>query len=335
MGRSDVGNRTIHRANLGQVTNRALKLGWFLCLIWCPASASAAEGLSLTWSAPEGCPTSDKVVEDVDRLLGEHSRERPLLEVAATVTRDDGGWSVRVERANPDGVPAVRVIHGANCSAIGKATALLLAMMIEPSAVIGDLPSPGPQPQPGPPQQPSQVPPAPQNSAPGLRWSLGAGASLDIGSLPHVAAGLRVAGSLKAGRQAVELGFEGYPKSTGSLETLPGAGGVFSLYLASFTTCRQLLAGPFQLEPCLAAEVGVLHARGFGVSGPGAGTAPWVAGRVGVRASWPLFVGLRLVVQADMVIPVLRPTFALTSVGDVHRPAPIVGRGFLGVERRF
>lgn len=111
-----------------------------LVLLAAPALAAgparADERFALKWKAPEGCPDTGAVEAEVVRLLG-GSRARPArtIDVSAAVSRDDrGSWRVRLETPG-DGGPRVRQLTGASCKALADATALILALMIDPDAV--------------------------------------------------------------------------------------------------------------------------------------------------------------------------------------------------------
>jgi hypothetical protein len=99
------------------------------------AAEREGERVTLRWKAPAECPGESDVKAEVDRLLGA-SRARPAkpIEVTAAVSRDEQGtWHVRLETPG-DGATRVREIHGASCHAIANASALILAMMIDPEA---------------------------------------------------------------------------------------------------------------------------------------------------------------------------------------------------------
>ena len=119
------------------------------------------------------------------------------------------------------------------------------------------------------------------------------------------------------------------------MSALAGAGGRVDLIVGTLGTCRLVTRGSVEVAPCMAVEVGRLHAVGFGVTDPGAGAALWGAWRGGLHVGWPTTGRLGVSGRAEVVVPFVRPRFVLENVGAVHRPAPVGGRLLAGVEYRF
>lgn len=351
-----------------------------LALVAATAPSRAQERIALRWDAPAGCPGGGAVRAEVDRLLGA-SRARPSrpIDVSAQVSRDERGtWHVRLETPG-DGAPRVREIHGASCAALADATALILALMIDPDAVAqapASAPAPpatsppaepspppsspvpealptAPVPPPStpvppptapppiatarPPARPAQPPPVapPPAASRGVSFHLGAWLGADAGSLPGVSFGFGATAALLVGAQRIELGIAARPASKASLPGRPTAGGAVDLLAGWAGTCRSLLRSPLALGPCVALEVGRLHAAGFGVSEPGQAERPWVAASAGALLVWAPYGRLGLTLRADLVVPLTRPTFVIEDLGPVHRPGDVAGRASLGLEYAF
>jgi hypothetical protein len=315
-----------------------------------PARAQPAPRVALRWVAPEGCPPADRVTSEVDRLLGDQGARLPApLEVAASVTEAGGSFRVRLETPGASG-PRVRELKAASCAALADATALIIAMMIDPAAVTAPpLPpspplAPAPAPAPAPLLLPVPVPapsprPAPPQSPPlrrsfhVLAWTL-----LDTGTLPGVAFAVGGAAALTLGPVRLELGAGVWPDRAATLAQRPTAGGNVSLVAGSAGLCYGLLRpGPFDLAPCAAFELGRLHAAGFGVSSPGEGSALWTAVKAGGLFAWAPVQRFAVLVRLDAAVPTARPSFVLEGVasGAVYRPGPVAGRASLGAEIRF
>jgi hypothetical protein len=339
-GRPDSG--TVGRGR--ELRRAAVAAGLALALAPAPA---AGERLALRWTAPAGCPSATEVQAEVARLLGDRTGRtgRDLAVTAEVAEARPGEWSVRLAEGAHE-----RVVRGASCPAVAAAAAVILALMIDPTAEVEPAPAlppaswpvapaSAPAPPPHPPAAPSPpviLPaPAPPATAWPRSWSAGAWASVDAGSLPGAAAGFGVGGALGLGRQQLTAAFEAWPSDAGSTAEKTAAGGRFDLLVGVLGTCRTLLTGRLELAPCVAVELGRLHARGYGVAAPGEGSSVWVAGRGGVRAGWRLTTRLNVVLRADAVVPFERPSFVLVNVGPVHRPAAVAGRAGLGLEARF
>ncbi len=191
----------------------------------------------------------------------------------------------------------VREIHGATCSAIADATALILALMIDPAAAAA---APPPEVKGSPagasrspagasrsPPGASRSPPEPTGSPTPTSFRVTALAGLDTASLPGLAATLGLHGSFVHGAQRFEIGLAYHPSVKGTVAARPGTGGEVDLLAGSAATCRHFTAGLIEAGPCLGFEVGRLHASGFGVSDPGEGSTLWAAALAGGKGTIP------------------------------------------------
>lgn len=354
--------------------------------------APGETGISLDWRAPADCPGEAQIMANVERLLGSRAaRPAEPIEVVATVSRDAGGFRVRIETKRAEA--QVRELRGASCAAIANATALILAMMIDPSvasAAAAKAPPPDP-PAPAPPEQApaapaalpapaeAQVPRAPAGSlepsapapvspsgapappprastpppaststpartaappppqdarapaaAPRLSFGLMAWSGIDVGTLPGPTAGFGVTGLSRYGAQQFELGAGLWLDRAATVPERPSAGGEIGLVAMAAGTCRSLLRGPVEIAPCLAIELGVMHARGFGVTSTQHASVFWAALRGGGAVTFRPTQALGLLVRIEGIAPITSPRFLLGGVGEVHTPTPGV-RGALGV----
>ncbi len=329
------------------------------------AAAGASPSVALQWNAPAECPGAAQVIAEVDRVLGPTaSRPAKPIEAVASVLRDDQGiWRVHLETSG-EGPTRVRELKGASCAAIADATALILALMIDPTA---SPPAPVPVPVPvlvpvpvpvlaAPTASASPAPPprAPEGAgrqgqgqsapprgslaiAPPLRPELRlfAWAGAEAGSLPVVAPAFGGTVELVLGPQRIELGAAYRPRQDGTIPGRSSAGGHVDLFTGSLGTCRALLARPVEIAPCVALEIGRLHAKGFGVLDPREGSALWTAFTAGGAFAWSPVAHLALGVRLDAAVPFVRPQFVLVDVGPVHKPSSVAGRASAGVEVRF
>lgn len=366
------------------------------------AAGAAGERVTLRWSAPAGCPDANAVKDEVERLLGA-SRTQPAkpIEVSAAVARDERGrWRVRLETAG-DGGPRVRELRGASCKAVADASALILALMIDPEAVAtapasaSTTPSPAATPTslagapaPVPTTPSSSAPAGPVADAPAATTAASATSSLaaaapppassttsapslgasaappsralvppplaprpratsavsflamawagaDAGTLPGVSASLGLTGVLMTGAQRFELGLAVRPATRATFANRPTAGGDVDLVAGTAGTCRYLLGPPVALGPCVAVEVGRMHARGFGVRASSEGAEPWVAATAGGILMWSPVARLGVVVHLDAAVPLVRHAFVIEGIGTAHEPAIVAGRAAAGLEFAF
>ncbi|MFO0762547.1 MAG: hypothetical protein U0359_39270 [Byssovorax sp.] len=321
------------------------------------AAAGDPARVALTWKAPEGCPAAAEVSAEVDRLLGpKGARPAAPIQAEASVVADDrGGYRVHLETRS-SGPTRVREIKGSSCKALADATALILAMMIDPSAALASAPpsasaSAPPPPAPPPsasasappapppsasastPPPPPSAPPAPpprpipsiEPRAPRAPLTLGFSgqAVIDAGSLPGVSPGLSLGAAVGYRFLRGEIGALFLPARDQTAATKASAGATVDLLAGTLTGCFWPTVWKLQLGPCAGLELGRIRARAFGVTSPGEGTALWSAFRAGGGLAWspiaPLFLGLRL----EMAVPLQRPGFVIGNVGTVYRPSPV------------
>ncbi|HEY4122410.1 MAG TPA: hypothetical protein VGM56_31305, partial [Byssovorax sp.] len=243
------------------------------------------------------------------------------------------------------------------------AAALVIALVIDPTVVPKEKPAESAPPAAPPPAAvapaapptvaptPEPPPPRPAIARPRVaevrRPLLGsvridALLAADVGSLPGAGAGLSVEAALALRWLRLEVGFVDLPSRT-ALVSDGSAGGTVALWAATASACAAIPASRFELGPCLGAEVGRIHASGFGVTDPSAGASLWSGAKAGALASWFPFTASRaastlgFTLRLDALAPFTRPTFVLENVGSgaVHQPSAVIGRLGVGVEARL
>ena len=195
----------VHEAPLRR-SMRTRALSWsglpLLVATWLVAldvRADAVAPLELTWSAPADCPSRAEVESSIARLLaGSRSAETLGADVRVTVDRR-GLYHARL-RTHLHDADGERSLTAGTCPLVASATALVLALTIDPTLAV-DPQEPEPSPPPPAPPPPSTPPPpeprdvsaAPAPAAPRagstLTFAPGAAALIDVGSLPSAAIG--------------------------------------------------------------------------------------------------------------------------------------------------
>ena len=185
----------------------------------------------------------------------------------------------------------------------------------------------------------SAVAPTPPRKGQG---AVSASLSADAGAMPSYAAGVRGAVGLLFAWGRLELGWTQWlaqnatvDPRTASVGAPAGAGARFTFFSGSAGACVMALPGRLELDVCGAAEVGRMHASGYGVLSPKDATLLWLAARVGGTADLSLTDELGLRLDLEAVVPFNRPAWTLENIGVVDRPGPIDGRAALGGELRF
>ncbi|MEZ4451403.1 MAG: hypothetical protein R3B09_18125 [Nannocystaceae bacterium] len=90
----------------------------------------------LEWSAPSTCPDAAAVRAAIRRILRDTPRERLAgrsVRASAELRREPRRFALAL-RLEVDGVVSERAMQGATCAVLGDATALLIAMTIDPLA---------------------------------------------------------------------------------------------------------------------------------------------------------------------------------------------------------
>ncbi len=254
-----------------------------------------------------------------------------------------------------------RSIEAGTCSGLANATALIVAIMVDPdragaaaSAPAASTAAPAPAPPPPPAVQPQTPAPAPPAAAPAPlpadgpgsrpspigppRWAAGAWALVDTSTLPSVAYGVGggVAVLLWHLRADAAVGF--LPPSTYRVSSESGVGADMSLWAGSIDLAYVLSRGPLELALGAGAEVAHISAIGVALNEPVVGVpggATWPALRAGATLTAPIYKPIFLRLSVDAVAPLQRPKFVIDPLGTVHQPSAITARLGLGAELRF
>jgi hypothetical protein len=320
-----------------------------------PAAAPPVElPVDVSWEAPRGCPDAARILGEIARLLAstEPGPHRKRVRASAQPRRTaDGGWRLQLVIRDDSGETARRTLADRSCAVIADATALIVAIAVDPTIQTTGAPAAAPA-APAPPA-PARAEPAPATAiaadlsverpaaAPALRratrtrYAAGVFGTGRTGVLPGVdgGAGLSLAGI--AGRWRLELAAGYVFPGDVTLASNPGAGARLWQWWLALAPCRVADWRRFEFLLCAGVEGGALHGRGIGDTvAPTDGRQPWLALAAGAGAIWLVGdnVGVRLAAAAALAV--LRPAFDLGSEA-VHRTGVLSGRMTLGAEWRF
>jgi hypothetical protein len=257
-----------------------------------PAAAkpdSVTQQVSLHYLGEAGCPSEAEFVEEVTarvRRPVEWTQSGAAVQMVVIVRRAGDRASGTLEVVQRSTEPTRREFNSSSCAEVASALALVAALALDPNARTEVLPShaqgaqpsaPTPEAAPVPPRASSsetkrvtRAASTPAPSRPPARGShylawLGPAATVASGyaSEPLVAVGLIL--GARAVRPGFSPGFQLTPAWGKTGTTGPAAaGGSFSWAIARLEACpvRLALARPLTLEPCAAAELGRVSARG-------------------------------------------------------------------------
>lgn len=180
-----------------------------VCLAWVAAPArGVASEFEVTWLSPDECPSTQSLLDRVERLLGrplDRAAEPTLVVVARADRAADEGWEAVVLSTRTT-VVWERRVRATSCDELVNAAALVLSLALpaqRPSVVVAA----------------ASVSRGPVNEG----W-LGAMAKVDVGILPRPSPRFEVIGAWvrKPLRLEVRLGSGVGQSILGNLEATPG-----------------------------------------------------------------------------------------------------------------
>jgi hypothetical protein len=323
--------------------------GLLVALLLQPVAAppAAPPPVELAWEAPPGCPDAKRILGEIARLLAstEPGPHRKRVRASAQPRRTiEGSWRLQLVVGDDRGETARRTLASRSCMVIADATALIVAIAIDPTIPVTAAPADA-APEPAPPVPASQPTPpiatelslerpAP-TPASRARFAAGVFGMGRQGVLPGVAGGAGVALAALVGRWRLDLS-AGYvlPKDV-YLASVPAAGARLSQLWLALAPCLVLKRRSLEFPLCAGLEGGALAGRGIGGAvAPTDGRQPWLALTSGAGTVWMVGEDVGIFVSAAAVLAVLRPAFDLGSE-PVHRTPVLSGRLTLGAEWRF
>ena len=311
-------------------------------------SAAAAE---LVLEEPSACVTLDELSFRVERSLGQPLASVEAMQLSLRVDAEATGFVARLEVSRPeDAEHGVRSLRAASCAELVESLAIAIVV------ALGDVERPH---EPARAQQPSAAPPvaergpvaehepapraaaAADTAAPegaghgptlaGAAWVIG-----DSGTLPVSTLGAGV--GLELAWSSLQLRAIGtfLPAREGTLVASdPGSPGVsIGLLAGGMVGCLPLAlrTSSLGMAVCAGAELGQLYGTGTHVLVAYQRRALWGAARFELGARLALGeTPLALEMLATALAPFTRDEFILKDLGEVYRPASIVGRLGLGL----
>jgi hypothetical protein len=211
-----------------------------------------------------------------------------------------------------------RSLMAASCDELASATALFIAILLEPSV---EQPS-GPKPASAE-SGPDPVTVEQQNAAP-TRFAAGAFVAVARGLMPAWAGGFGVDGSVQWKTLHGHVGAAYFPPVEQLAADSGSQGARFRLLSASAELgLSQPILQDLSVGVCSGAELVFMHAEGFG-PGVDATTqrANFVAISVGGLATWMAFERVALVLDADVLFPLgqRRFVFGGSAPTSIYRP---------------
>lgn len=296
--------------------------------------------VELVWSAPEACPDATVVRSRAERILNRPlatPEGAPPLTVTASVTAasDTQPWTVRLETGR-----ASRTVQAASCDELANATALFVAILIEPS-MLEPQPEAAPPPEPAPPPPAAPAPAPPTAVAPSSfsepSWSLGASVGARSALVPDGALGLGLHGVFSWKALRTSVGGSVWLPDSKKLGGSEPQGAEIQVSSAFAELCLQLETPVLVPALCSGGEVSVLRAEGFG---PGVEPEARSAALVSLSAGGALRLRqskrVSWVLDVDAVLPLGQRQFVFGGDAPALIYAPGTGfRSAFGAELSF
>lgn len=297
-----------------------------------------------------------------EELLGGsiESRLRHALDARASVVEENGRFSLRLDTVD-DGVPGQRNLESASCDELASATALIVALAVDPSVasrattntpndVAATAPATPPPPAPAAAattpagRESVSPPPAPRREKVRIDGSVEAGVAADLGALPGFAVGPSLSGAIGIDRVRLRLGATYFaPRFADAQDaTSHGSRGAdVSLLVGTLSGCYAIVTR-VQVSACGDFEAGALFAAGKGFQVPRDSTNPWLAAGASAEVTVGLAGPLTLRAGLGAMFPFGRSrvqsyetTANGTATNELHRPFWVSGRGTLALGLRF
>jgi hypothetical protein len=343
-----------------------------LCLLWLGAAligrtaAAGDAGVQLSWAAPEGCPSEEAVLAEVSRLLGPAEGPRHSVRASVKVTAERrGGFRARLSLETGAG-RRERALEGPSCEAIGRATALILAFLVDPQAAseraggpsaagsasaalasASALPPPAASPSSAGAAPPAPAPALPateaERRAEAAAWAPFAalGGAVDTSLGPGAVGGITAALGAASRAASVEVRAAYFLEVTSGVPARPAASAAFSSVSLGARACWRLVPWAAWLGACAGLDGARLAGRAHGISAPGEAVGHALLASAGLGAGVSPGKHLRLEAGLEVRAALPRPRFEIDGVGLVHRPPAAglmlwlrVGWGLLGRARR-
>ena len=283
------------------------------------AAGATAQSFSLSWRAPEACPSHAQVEQEIAAALAHlHGGGRVGVVAEVTLREPEPGFELRV-RVSHENHRGERVLPIDDCSDASRAAALLVALAIE-----------------NPPLPPAAPPPAaPPRSRPPSRWTVGLGPHLAMGISPKVSAGLGLSLAYSRSFWRLSLRGAGFAKSHHDVAGTQ-LGGSFQLFTGGAFACGGYPSAPLTFYGCLGGRWDSLNGTGTGADVSSSASTQIGGLAAGVTLEWSLTRRFRLRTEVEAGYPLGGARFRIKNdPALVHEVAGLRGEAALELAVAF
>ncbi|HWB80635.1 MAG TPA: hypothetical protein VG755_36985 [Nannocystaceae bacterium] len=314
-----------------------------MVLAWASVAAppEPEEGtVALQWRAPEGCPDGVRVRDEIRRFVATGAQTGTLdrVDADARVVREGDRYVLELELKLPGGAMHKR-IEADKCEVLASAAALVMAVMLDPKAVVETVEEAKvepPTPEPPPKVEPKPVTPPPpvdrKRRVQALMRIFGMGS---FGAMPRFGGALGGSLGARIGRARVEVVALGEIPQRKLNDTERSAGARIDLWTLGVRGCFAPNVNRVEFPLCAGVEAGQLRARGFGLSVARSTAAPWLAFPFGAMVMWAPVPRFAFGGGVDAWVAATRPTFEIDDLGPIHRTQRAGVRIHASVELRL
>jgi hypothetical protein len=317
----------------------------------------AEPAIPLRWEAPAECPDEAEVQRRAATLLTASAVDVgvPSFEASAHVEATADGYALELRISGGDDA-GVRRLAARDCSELAQATALIVAIAIDPNAgasppqpePVGRASDPPPDPPPPPPPPivaDDEPAPTPLDARGGdrrdrarVRLALRGGAGMDVALWRPIGASVLLGiGVIGRNFRVDLLGRYAAPTTASTADdAIRASAQQWSVGVAGCWSPRFDRVPKLELPLCGGAEAGAMHAKGSGAALHGRhNRAPWIAASAGPGFAWVLDRRVAVWVSAEAVVLLAGPRFVTDRGTVVIDPRRAGFRALAGVELRF
>jgi hypothetical protein len=294
--------------------------------------------VELQWRAPDECPPSANVRDQITRFVADGAPTGTVdrVKVDAVIVKSGDRYVLELDLQLPTGALHKR-IEADKCEVLASATALVMAVMLDPTAVVEtvDRPTAAPQPPPvvaAPKPSPPPPPKKKERRARGIVRVLAAGS---FGALPGFGGAFGGSIGARIGRARVEATAFGELPQRERQPQQRRAGADLDLWTVGARGCFAPAVKRVDFPLCAGVEGGQMRARGFGLQLPRRAAAPWLAFPVGAAVMWAPVPAFAFGGGVDGWVAATQPAFEIEDLGPVHTARRAGVRIHAGVEVRF
>jgi hypothetical protein len=272
--------------------------------------ALAAPPAELDWRALPGCPSRDDVLAEVSRLVATPPAE-PLVARARVRARGER-FEVLIEiKGSAHGV---RTLRAHSCESVARATALIIALAIDPqaAAVVSEQAENSLEPEPRAPDEarPEPIAAAPPTPGQRVRPLVFLGFFGERALTPQLSLGAEAGAGLRWRFARTDLALGVIPRASATLPDAPEVNGEFTLAFAALRACAGAVEQSFAMSGCATLRGATVWARGEGASPSLEQTAHILAVEPGMLMRVP-GGGIGAELSANLVVPLIRPRFVI------------------------